>query len=97
MNLTILSFRSGMARSWQGTNPESNSVSGRWWTVLLAEPVLHDNPVRRKTRLLSILLLGRLLLTKLPERWGIVRVIFIDGLKKSFLDSRRFHVVNPPA
>ena len=46
MNLTILSFRSGMATSWQGVNPESNTLSAPWltgrtcsgWQLFTTEP-----------------------------------------------------------
>src|SRR5271169_2700722 len=46
MNLTILSFRSGMATSWQGVNRESNTFSAPWltgeqvqqWQLLATEP-----------------------------------------------------------
>ena len=32
MNLTMMSFRSGIATSWQGVHAESNAFSVRWWT-----------------------------------------------------------------
>jgi hypothetical protein len=77
MNLTILSFRSGMATSWQGINPESNTFTAPWLT---GELVQHGNYLQQNL-VASVLAF----LINLNQPWSTLREYFLRQVLGRFL------------